>query len=186
MTYEIEKRSLFTSQAKFNKCHKYVKNHAKFVGKHVFKSFLFRSPEHLRIRIGKGHKKAVITRKFGTYHDVSRKEHNQTIKLSELKRYLEKIKSEGFKKCVCFKTFSNAYELDGLRVDFNKITYLGMVVEVEALTKNKREIPVLKQKVSRTMKKLNLHELSPTKYQRMMNDAYARGLKPISKHTFPI
>lgn len=186
MTYEIEKRSLFTSKARFDRCQRHVKNHAKFVGKHVFKSFLFRNPEYIRIRIIKGHKNVIITRKSGTYHDAARKEHNQTIKLSKLRGYLQKIKSQGFEECVCFKTISYAYKLDDLRVDFNTITYLGKIVEVEALTKNKRLVPVLKQKVSATMKKLNLHELSPTKYQKMMNNAFTAGLKPISKHKFSI
>jgi predicted adenylyl cyclase CyaB len=186
MTYEIEERSLFDSKSEFDKCHKSVKNHAKFIDKYVFKSFLFRSPEHLRIRLIKGKKEAVITRKSGTYHDIARKEQNQEIKLLELKNYLREIKSQGFKECVCFKTLSYAYELEGLRIDFNEITYLGNIVEIEALTEYEKDIPILKQKVSDMMTKLGLHKLEPSIYQKMIDNAYAKGLKSISKQNFSI
>jgi len=186
MTYEIEKRALFKKKADFDKCHKYVKTHGKLVGKYVFKSFLFKEPEYLRIRITKGKRFAEITKKYGTYKYAARKEENSKVELSKIKKYLNEIRKECFERCVCFKTISQAYELEGLRVDFNNITYLGMIVEVEALTENKKKIPALKRKVSALMKKLKLHELKPEYYQKMMNNAQVKGTKPISRQNFPI
>lgn len=186
MVYEIEKRALFKKKADFDKCQKYVKTHGRLVSKYIFKSFLFKEPVYLRIRIVKGKSYAEITKKYGTYKDAARKEENSKVKLSKIKKYLKEIKKEGFGRCVCFKTISNAYELEGLRVDFNNITYLGRIVEVEALTENKKEISHLNNKVSALMKKLNLHELKPEIYQKMMKNAHVKGTKPISKQNFSI
>lgn len=186
MTFEIEKRSLFTSKEEFDRCKENVAKQGKHLDTFVYKSFLFRKPEYLRIRIVKGEPEATITKKIGTYQDPARKEINKQINLSELKSFLEEIKSKGFEECVCVETESNAYEVDGSRIEFTIMTYLGMIVEVEALTENETEIPLLRNKIDEIMKKFKLKELDADAYQKMMDLMYEKGLKPISEQEFSI
>ena len=186
MTYEIEKRSLFKSKSDFIKCREKIAKQSKYLKKYVFKTFLFREPKYLRIRITKGNPKIMITRKIGNHKDTIREEINTLIKPSELKPLLEKLNQEGFKKCVSVKTVSYAYKFDDLRIDFNSITSLGNIVEIEALTRNKKEIPIMEAKIIETMKKFDLKELNPKKYQKMINEIYDEEIKPVIKQKFYI
>jgi len=52
MVYEIEKRALL-SKKDFEACKKYVAERGKYTDTFIFKTFLFREPEYLRIRITK-------------------------------------------------------------------------------------------------------------------------------------
>jgi len=77
-----------------------------------------------------------------------------------------------------------SYKLKGLKVELNKIDYLGLIVEIEALTNNKSKISSLEKNIRKTMKELQLKELDPNEYQRMMDVMYSKTLKPLPKHTF--
>jgi predicted adenylyl cyclase CyaB len=186
MVFEIEKRSLFSSKESFEKCEERVSKLGKFRKTYIYKSYLFREPYHLRVRLVKGTDYATITTKSGDYQSAAREEHNEDIPLSVLQSYLDKLVLKGFTKCARITTVSNSYELDWLRVDFNAMNYLGFIVEVEALTEDHNEIPMLEQKVVENMKKLGLTQLSAQDYQSMMDRMFLDALKPVSEQEFSI
>lgn len=183
--FEIEKRSFFTSKKEFENFEKLIIDQAKFVAKYVYKSFLFNDPEYIRIRIVLGKNKVEITKKEGDYNTPTRKEINEYIDLEKLPAFIKKIKSRGFKKCVCVKTESHTYKIDNITVALNTISDLGMIVEVEALTDKESEIQYLENKVSELMGKLGLKELDPKIYQKMMDNLYSKA-SDISKQKFSL
>lgn len=178
MVYEIEKRALL-SKTEFEKCKKYIAEHGKYTNSFIFKTFLFRKPEYLRIRITEGKPEAEITKKTGSCKNTTREELNSQIKLSELERYVSQIKEQGFRDCVSIKTKSIVYQFNNVSVQFNEIDFLGRIVEIEALTEDEKEIPALEKKVTETMKLLKLQELESKVYQKMMNEMYEKLMKPV-------
>lgn len=93
-------------------------------------------------------------------------------------------KKQGYNRCSCVSTTRYSYKLNELKVELNQIEHLGLIVEIEAMTENKADIQSLENKITKTMKKLQLEELSPTEYQRMMTKMYAKTLKPLSDQIF--
>jgi len=183
--FEIEKRALFENKNEFDDFIKKVTEQAEFVDKYVYKSFLFKKPEFIRIRITKDSEKVEITRKEGDYNSPTRKEINEYINIIDLPKYVEDIEERGFSECVCVKTESMTYKADGLTIALNTISNMGRIVEVEALTDNEEDVPKLEQQVSNMMDKLNLKELDPKIYQGMMDKLYSQ-VSDISKQDFSI
>lgn len=186
MVFEIEKRVLLTSKLEFDKIKNNVAKKGEYNGSYIFKSFLFRKPEYLRIRIIKDQSFAIITKKSGTYQDLARTEIEEKIELKELNTFLSKISKKGFNECAAVKTISHSYSINGLRVDFNEIEFLGMIIEVEALTDNKTEIRSLNLRIEKVMKLLGLKELNPIVYQKMMDNLYSTLIKPVSEQKFEV
>ena len=183
--FEIEKRSLFASKKEFENFKKQIAKQAEFVANYFYKTFLFNEPEYIRIRISTGKNKAEITKKEGGYNSPTRKETNNYIDLAALPEFIKKIKSQGFKKCVCVQTESHVYKINNLTIALNNISDLGMIVEVEALTNDETKVPDLEEKVSGLMKELGLKELGPQTYQSMMNTLYSKATD-ISKQNFSL
>jgi len=181
---EIEKRSLLKNEEEFNKVKGYLDKNGKFLGKKILKSFLFLKPAHLRIRLVKGSEEVIITKKIGDFIDSARQENEKEIPLSHLPSFLEKIQKEGFGECSEFNTERYIYELDGLRVELNKIDLLGLIAEVEALTEDKNQIPEYEDKIRKIMKKLSIKELKPQKYKELINKEWKKASKKISEQSF--
>jgi len=181
---EIEIRSLLKNQEEFNQVKAYLDKNAKFLGKKHLKSFLFLKPYHLRIRFVRGNNHIIITKKIGEFTDSARREIENKISLNQLPLFVEKIKKQGFDECAEFETIRYVYELDGLRVELNKIDLLGLIVEVEALTNNEKEIPEYEDKIRNIINKLNIKELEPEKYKELVLKAYNKALKNIEEHSF--
>jgi len=188
MVYEIEKRAKFEYKEEFEKIKKRVEEMGGVqTEKYFYKSFLFRKPEYLRIRVVRGKDFAEITFKTGTPKDTVRQEINQRVNLGpDLDNEIEKLKSKGYTECACIITENVDYELDGLTISFNTMNELGSIIEVEALTADESEIEHLENKVKELMEKLNLKELPPSEYQTMMDSMYSNLLKPVDEQEFPI
>lgn len=183
MPFEIEKRSK-VSLKEFNRVKRFLQKNGKFLGKETMKSFLFNKPAYFRIRIVKGQNKSVLTYKSGSYKHKARKEINKKIGLNELGKIVKILKALGFKKCVCKKTERLSFKFNGLKVEVNKIETLGLIVEVEAISHNKKEIFILNKKIKETFKLLKLKELHFSKYQNMMDKLYSKGMKKIELQNF--
>jgi len=182
--YEVEKRSLFSNEEEFYKLKDYLNKHGKYLGKWEFNSFLFLNPEHLRIRLVKGSDKVIITKKVGEFSDPAREEDEREIPLKELLKYVENISDEGYNECTEFNTKRESYEYEGLRIDFNKIDILGLVVEVEALTEDENQISELEAKIRDVMAELGVKELDPNEYKRLISEVYVKNLKKVSEQDF--
>ena len=179
MPYEVEKRSYIKNKSDYKKCKSYLDKNAKPLKKVNLLTYLFREPNYLRVRIEKGCKKAIITHKSGNYSDPARKEINLPIDYKQLPQFFKLIKTIGFEHCVIFKALRYVYKFKGLHVDLTDYNYLGTILEVEALTNNKKEIPQLKKKVSQALKLIGLKELGAKEYQKMLDRVYRKYLKDI-------
>ena len=184
MVYEIEKRSLFSSKKEFEKCEEKVATLGIKKERQAYRSYLFRKPTYLRIRIREGSTNAEITTKTGTYEDVARKETNKTVPLSKLSATIESLKQEGYEKCACVTAESHNYKVSGLLVSFNDMKELGMIVEIEALTERKEEVEELNKKITMLTKQLDLKELNAKTYQEMMNKMYEKELKNLDEQSW--
>jgi len=182
MVFEIEKRAK-VSISQFKRVKRFLDKNAKYLGKESMKSFLFNKPTYLRIRVINGKKNAIITYKSGNYNHKARKELNKNITISKLKKFILILKAMGFKECVSKKTERQSYKFKGLKVELNKIETLGLIIEVEAICRNKNQISKLSRKVGETMKTLGLKELQFSIYQKMMDKLYSKS-KLIDKHSF--
>ncbi len=185
MRYEVEKRSRL-SKPDFDRIKNYLEKNAVFLGKKEMKSYLFQRPTFLRIRLITGNNNALITEKTGEYSEAGRPEKEYEIPLQKLPAFVKTKKEEGYKQCSLVHTTRYSYRLNGLKVELNEIDYLGLIIEVEAMTENKDEIPLLEKKIRHTMKELQLEELAPDEYQKMMTAIYSETLKPIEMHSFKI
>lgn len=183
MRYEVEKRSKL-SKSEFERVKNYLDENTTFLGKKEMISYLFQQPTFLRIRLIKGNNKVLITEKVGEYTEVGRPEKEYEIALSKLPSFARMKKKQGYNRCSCVSTTRYSYKLNELKVELNEIEHLGLIVEIEAMTENKADIQSLENKITKTMKKLQLEELRPTEYQRMMTKMYAKTLKPLSDQIF--
>ena len=187
MVYEVEKRAWIASLAEFARCNTYLQECAEFQGERVFKTFLFREPSYLRIRIVQNDPLVTITHKKGSYEDPAREETERKIYLSDLPSFLRNLKKGGFIQCASLASERLVYRLqDGLVAELNRYKQctLGMIAEVEALTDDQSEIPALRKRALDVLEELHLQELDPQEYQRIIDDVYARLLMPVSQHLF--
>ncbi len=150
------------------------------------KSFLFLKPTHLRIRFVKGKDNIIITEKIGEFTDPARKETEKEIPLNQLSKFIEQISKDGYSECSEFNTERYAFKLNGLRVELNKIDLLGLIIEVEALTEDESQIPILEKKIKETMKQLQVEELDPNIYKKMVDGACAKSARKIEDCSFVI
>ena len=186
MQYEVEKRSKLSNQEEYDRVKFYLDNNAEFISKQEMKSYLFDEPTRLRIRLISGKNVALITEKDGEYTDAGRLEKEHKISLNEIPTFIDIKKNQGYQRCSLVRTTRYSYRLNGLNVELNDIDYLGLIVEVEALTKTESEIPSLEVKIRKTMEELKLQELNPKTYQQMVTSMYNKTMKHISEHTFAI
>jgi len=186
MPYEVEKRSKLSDQMEFDRVKNYLEGQAEFLGRKEMKSFLFRTPTFLRIRLVRGDDKVLITEKTGEYTEAGRLETEYKIPLETLPEFVNKKAKEGYQSCSLVHTTRNSYLLNGLKVELNTIDHLGLIIEIEALTENETEVPSLESEIGKTMVELQLKELDPKKYQEMMTAMYSETLKPVSEHDFRI
>lgn len=184
VVYEVELRSKISEQ-RFNSLKGWLDKHADFLGEMKMKSYLFPKPSFLRIRFMEGKNTALVTEKTSSYSEAGRIEKEFEIPNAEVAKFVKEKTKQGYSECSLAKTIRFSYKFNGLKVELNK-NNLGLIVEIEAITKNKKEIPVLQNKIRTIMKKVKLKELSPSKYQEMMNELYAKTLKPITKYKFAI
>ena len=184
--FEIEKRTLFNSRERFEKFKLKINKLWNFINKDVYKTFLFNTPEFIRIRLTLNKNTVEITKKIWTYNDAARKEINKYIKINQIDEYIKKLESQWFNKCLSIKTEREIYKYNGLTITINDIEFLGMIVEIEGLTEDKTEILDIEKKVIKTMQELNITELDPNIYQKMMNKMYIKLIKPISEQEFKI
>lgn len=186
MNYEVEKRSKLEGKSEFDRIKKYLENHAEFLGKKEMKSYLYQKPTFLRIRLISGKKEAIITEKTGDYNQAGRPEEEHNIPISKVNEFVKQKEKEGYSDCSLVHTTRRSYRLNGLNIELNEIDYLGLIVEVEALTKNKSDVPFLETKIREAMKELKIKELNPNEYQRMINYMYVQTLKHVTEHNFLI
>ena len=182
MAYEIEKRSKLTKK-KYAALQTYLDIHAKFVSEKRLDSYLFRKPSYLRIRLVSDDPLVYITEKTGTYHDVARFEKDFTFPRTKLPRFITTYYTKGYTRCVPVITYRRTYKLDGLKVELNRINYLGLILEVEAVTKKKSAIATLEKKVNAMLLQLDVKELPADVYQRMLDRnhrEHAINLKTVS------
>jgi len=182
--FEVEKRSLLKSEKEFEIVKAYLDTKAEPLGITELKSYLFRAPTFLRIRLTKGSNMALITDKTDKYTNPARKEDEKEIPIEELPAFVQRISVKGYHKCSEIKTNRASYKLNGVKVELNRIDHLGLIVEVEALTEDKSQIPRLEEMITQTFKQLQITELNAEKYQAMMDAMYAKTLKATSKHSF--
>ncbi|MGV8151432.1 MAG: CYTH domain-containing protein [Candidatus Woesearchaeota archaeon] len=181
----MEKRSKL-SLDEFDTLKSYLDINAEFLGKKEMKSYLFRKPTFLRIRLIAGKNTAEITEKGGDYAQVGRLENEEELSLDKLPEYLNTLKKQGYTECSLIHTTRQSYQMNGLKVELNDIDYLGLIVEIEALTEDEDKIPLLNSQIKKTMQELKLKELDASKYQSMMNSMYLQTLKNIKDQTFSI
>ncbi|MFA6461986.1 MAG: CYTH domain-containing protein [Candidatus Woesearchaeota archaeon] len=186
MAYEIEKRSLIASKSDFNKLKTHLQSNFKYLGTKHMKTFLFRTPSYLRIRLIKNEPEIVITHKSGDYYDPAREEIELELNKNQLSSFISLINHLGFKQCSCIRSERRSYRYNGLKIELNQIEHLGMIVEIEAITTKKKEISKLNRKVKNTMDSLNLKELKPAQYQRMLDKMYLKTLRSTSKQVFKV
>src|SRR3989344_9105517 len=151
MVYEVERRAKVSEQ-EFMRCRRFLEKHGGFLGKMHMKSFLFREPHYLRIRMIKGEPNIIVTHKSGNYSSLARKETEKEFAKSELPHFLKQINKEGFVKCAVITTERHSYKLNGLKVELNIIEYFGRIVEVEALTEDEKKVSLLTKKILKTLK----------------------------------
>ncbi|MCR4327027.1 MAG: CYTH domain-containing protein [Nanoarchaeota archaeon] len=186
MQYEVEKRSKLKEKSEFERVKNYLDNNAEFLGKKEMKSYLYQKPTFLRIRLIAGENEALITEKVGEYTEVARPEKEYNLPISKINEFVSLKDREGYETCSLLHTTRYSYKLNGFKVELNEIDYLGLIVEIEAITENQKEIPTIEEKIKKIMKKLNLEELNPKEYQKMMDYMYSQTLKSISEHEFKL
>ncbi|MBT5022152.1 CYTH domain-containing protein [Candidatus Woesearchaeota archaeon] len=184
MTYEIEKRSLLTNEAEFERVKKWLDSNAIFVDSKNMVSYLFREPYFLRIRVFEGKDFFVVTHKSGDYNDVAREETETQESLCNLNDLILDLKTKGFDKCSRIKTERLTYSFKGLKIELNKIDFLGMIVEVEALTNDASKIDEFERVVIDVLELLGLDELNADIYQKMMDNMYIKSLISVEEQKF--
>ncbi len=183
MAYEVEKRSKLT-RAQYARLQSHLDTHATFLGEKRLDSFLFRKPSYLRIRLSSDDPNVYITEKTGTYADAARFEKDTKIKRAALPGFVDKLQKRGFQECVPVITYRRTYILDGLKMELNRINYLGLILEVEVVTNKKSAVLQLEQKVSLMLTRLRVKELPANIYQGMLDRNYRDHLVDIRKISF--
>jgi predicted adenylyl cyclase CyaB len=184
-TYEIEKRSRIYDEQKFLDLKGRLNKKLKFIGEKTLTTFLFRKPSFIRIRLTEGDNTFIITEKTGDYADKAREEKNIELPLNEIGEYISKLKTAGYDECTKLKTQRFAYQYnDDIKIELNIIDYLGMMVEVEAVTENEERVDELEGKVREIFKELNLEILDAETYQKMMDETYLKATKAVAEQEF--
>jgi predicted adenylyl cyclase CyaB len=186
MVFEVEKRSLLENKEEFNRVKDYLDKKAKFLGKKEMKSYLFEDKNGPRIRIIKGKDKILITEKSGSIHDKARKEKNIKLNYKEFQKYLQRISKRGYKKCAEIKTVRYSYESDGVSIELNEISFMGLVIEVELLIEKESEAKDAEPKLNEILSKLGLIELSTAEYEKILNKAILENLRDLREYSFSI
>ncbi|MBU1951793.1 CYTH domain-containing protein [Patescibacteria group bacterium] len=186
MKYEVEKRSKIEDSSQVELVKAYLSEHGEFQGTKKMRSFLFQDPTFLRIRLIEGEDSALVTMKKGKFTDPAMEEEEYRIPLTELDAFIEQKKVEGYESCSEVNIFRETYILNGLKVEISDIDYLGMIIEIEALTDDKEEIENLEKRIRETMQELNLPELDPTEYKEMMDVMQEETNRPVGEQDFSI
>jgi len=184
--YEVEKRSKIEDSSQVELVKAYLSEHGEFQGTKKMRSFLFQDPTFLRIRLIEGEDSALVTMKKGKFTDPAMEEEEYRIPLTELDAFIEQKKVEGYESCSEVNIFRETYILNGLKVEISDIDYLGMIIEIEALTDDKEEIENLEKRIRETMQELNLPELDPTEYKEMMDVMQEETNRPVGEQDFSI
>jgi predicted adenylyl cyclase CyaB len=184
MVFEIERRSKLNSEEEFDKVKSLLEEKTEFVGKKEMKSFLFRQPHYMRIRIIKGEDNVIITHKSDTLPNNARREIEFTLNYKELSKFFELMKIFGFKECACFNTLRFSYSFNGLNVDLNRIDHLGLMVEIEGITENEEEVAELDNNILSALKDLGLKELPLADYSELLKKAHSKSMKSVYEISF--
>lgn len=182
--YEVEKRSRPLTETQFRKVRQQLEKKGSFLGHAELISYLFSEPRNLRIRFIKGKDFVTVTRKTGEYTDIAREESEETIPLEKVDNYIHKAEKEGYQYVVRIQTLRDTYMINDLKVELNDIEHLGLIVEVEALTEDKAEIPMLKRKIEDIMQALNIPEIEASNYKGLIGSVYDLHSKNISEVEF--
>lgn len=180
MPFEVEKRAHLKNNEEYNQCKAYLDSRAAPLEKVEMETYLFLQPHYLRVRFEKESEIVTITHKSGTYGDPARKEIDVKLARSELFHFFELIEALGYKECSHLKSISYSYNLEGFRVDLTTHEHLGDIVEVEAVTEKESEIPELEERISKTIKSMDLEELDSDTYQKMMDEMYKKSLSHLA------
>lgn len=183
--YEVELRSRLENESQWDGLKVWLEKNAEFLGRSVMKSYLFPKPTFLRIRFVSGKNNVLITEKTGSYAEAGRREDEYELPVNEVAAFVKRKQTQGYTECALAKTTRFSYAFDGLKIELNKNT-LGLIVEIEALTRDKKEIYALQEKIRRVMNLLKLKELGSNEYQKLMGELYARTLKPVTKYKFTV
>ncbi len=186
MVFEVEKRSLLKDKKEFQRVKAYLDKETKSLGKKEMKSYLFEDKNGPRIRLIKGKDSALITEKSGSIHDKARKEINFKIEYKDLPAYLDKIYKKGYNKCAEIKTIRYSYELEGVTIDLNEISFMGLIVEVELLIEKESDKDKAEIRLNKMLNTLGLIELSTLDYEKILNKAILDNLKDLKEHSFII
>ncbi|MFA6391331.1 MAG: CYTH domain-containing protein [Patescibacteria group bacterium] len=186
MKFEVEKRSKIDDAEEIERVKEYLSAHGEYLGSKMMRSFLFRNPTSLRIRLIEGKDSALVTIKKGEYADPAMEEEEYEVPLTELDAFIEQKKVEGYEACSEVNTFRETYILNGLKIEINDIDSLGLIIEIEALTEDKDEIDGLEERIRETMQELNLPELDPSEYKLMMDAMQDETNRPVSEQVFTV
>ncbi|MFH1838057.1 MAG: hypothetical protein ABH808_00970 [Candidatus Kuenenbacteria bacterium] len=145
------------------------------------KTFLFPSSNgYSRIRIIKNKKHGIFTEKIGSYTDKAREEINKDFSFFEVDNIIKKLKHKGLTKCSYFKSIGYSFfGLNNQKLFLSQHEHLGNFLEVEILTNKQSEIKKAHFAVSKTLANLNLQELPAIECQAIMDQMYAKTLRPV-------
>ncbi len=148
------------------------------------RNFLFRSNTgYARIRILKGDIFATLTEKIGSYSDMARTEINREFDFSDIDSILKELHGKKLDECSYLQSLG--YGFNGpkpQKIFLSKHQHLGNFLEAEIMTNEKFEIDEAYLQVKQTLKDLGLTELPADDYQNMMNEMYAKTLKPVEEY----
>src|SRR3989338_6254481 len=148
------------------------------------KTFLFRSQNgYGRIRILKDSERVILTDKIGGYRDKAREEINRDFDFDEIDDVIAELADKGLIECSYLRSTGYAFSGPGKQKLFlTRHEHLGNFLEVETLTNEQSEIDEAHCAVVKTLANLSLKELSASEYQNMMDEMYAKTLRPVSEY----
>lgn len=167
MSYEVEKRSLLSRISEFNRCRQFLLDNGIFTKEENFKSFLFRNPTYLRLRIKQNNDFSIVTHKSDTDFSGVRNEIELPLNIDQTLKFADILNNIGYKKCALVSTRRLIFEYQGINIELNDIENLGLILEAEAMTDSETEIISIQNKIDEIFKDLKIEELDLGIYKQM-------------------
>lgn len=172
MSYEVEKRSLLKNISEFNRCRQFLLDNGIFIKEENFKSFLFKQPSYLRLRVKQNDDFSIVAYKENTEYEGVRKEIELKLDFDQTQKFSEIINNIGYKKCALISTRRLIFEYQGVNLELNDVENLGLILEAEVVTDSETEIISIQNKIDEIFKQLKVEELNLDIYLKMKEKLY--------------
>ena len=176
MPYEVEKRALLKNISEFNRCRQFLLDSGIFIKEENFKSFLFKDPYYLRLRVKQNDNFSVVAHKANTNYEGVRQEIELKLDSDQTLKFADIINNIGYKKCALISTRRLIFEYQNVSLELNDVENLGLILEAEVITDQETEIISIQNKIDEIFNQLKVEELNLDIYKQMKEKLYTENI----------